>query len=156
MGLRILEALINTMSKISFLNADEKFNIPNRKKLRRFILQMFQEHNMRVKQLDFIVCSDEFLLQINKDYLFHDYYTDIITFVTKQDSYEITSEAYLSLDRIKDNSKIYQVSVLDEVLRVMFHGVLHICGFNDTSVKEKTQIRLKEDYYLKAFESFET
>jgi rRNA maturation RNase YbeY len=99
-----------------------------------------------LSNLSFTICSDEFLLQINKEHLNHDFYTDIITFPY---SYEpIESDIYISIDRVEDNAKAFSVSTKQEFARVLVHGVLHMCGYDDHSEEDKKLMREKEDHYL--------
>lgn len=98
-------------------------------------------------ELNFIFCSDKYLLKINREYLNHDFYTDIITFDYTQKNL-VSGDIYISIDRVKENAATYRVSFQNELLRVIIHGVLHLCGYKD---KTKAHARLmgeKEDYYL--------
>jgi rRNA maturation RNase YbeY len=98
--------------------------------------------------LNIVFCSDEFLLEMNKSFLNHDYYTDIITF---EDSAErlVNGELYISLDRVRDNTKKLEVNFKEEIYRVVVHGVLHLCGYKDKLVSEEELMRVKENEYLK-------
>lgn len=98
----------------------------------------------------FIFCSDKYLLEINKEYLDHDYYTDIITFdYCKSDV--ISGDIFISIDRITDNAKVYNSGFYNELYRVIFHGILHLAGYNDKSKEEQKEMRGKENYYLNKF-----
>jgi probable rRNA maturation factor len=94
-----------------------------------------------------IFCSDEYLLDINKKFLNHDYYTDIITFDYVFEDI-ISGDLFISIDRIKENSQQYGNELVIEVYRVIFHGILHLIGYKDKSEKEKYLMKKKEDYYL--------
>ena len=98
-------------------------------------------------EVSVIFCSDEYLLQMNKEYLDHDYYTDIITFdyVEKE---VISGDLFISLDRIRENAKNFKTSLLKELYRVVFHGILHLVGYNDKTEEEQKTMREKENYYL--------
>ncbi len=95
-----------------------------------------------------ILCSDEYLLDINKKFLSHDYYTDIITFDYTEGK-RISGELYISIDRVKENAKQLGVSFPNELHRVMIHGVLHLCGYKDKTRKDREMMRTKEDQKLK-------
>ena len=136
------------MSIISFNYADVKpISLPSKTALKTFIESLFKKEKKKLKQLSYIFCSDEYLLQINKDFLQHDYYTDIITF-DLSDSNETVGEVYISVDTVRDNAKEHRVPVKDELHRVIFHGALHLCGYGDKKKSEITIMRGKEDYYL--------
>ena len=99
----------------------------------------------------FIFCSDDYLLQINRSFLQHDYYTDIITFPLSVKDEPIVAEVYISLDRIKQNAIQHNVNLFDETLRVLFHGALHLCGYSDKTKKQQLIMRAKENYYINLF-----
>ena len=94
-----------------------------------------------------IFCSDEYLLNVNQQYLNHDYYTDIITFDYSEDNC-ISGDLSISIDRVKDNADINKVDFINELNRVIVHGVLHLCGYKDKSVEEEKQMRSKENEML--------
>lgn len=104
--------------------------------------------NFYVGNINFIFCSDEYLLQINQKWLHHDYYTDVVTFDYTTDKI-ISSDIYISLDRIDDNSIKYNVSYHEELFRVLIHGILHLTGFNDSNKSELAIMRRKENDCLK-------
>lgn len=133
---------------ISF-NFNSKISLQNRKDLKDFIFSVFKLENKTAASLSIVFCSDDFLLDINKSYLQHDYFTDIITFnLSAPKSRLIDGEIYISVDTIRDNAKRFQITIKQELHRVIFHGVLHLCGYNDKSTKEKELMTLKEDHYL--------
>ncbi|MDB5191601.1 MAG: ybeY [Segetibacter sp.] len=142
------------MPTVSFSYADVPLTLPNNKKaLKAFIESVFIQEGHTLSQLNYIFCSDEYLLQINKDFLQHDYYTDIITFdLSEARENGIIGEVYISADRVKDNAGQNKVSKREELLRVIFHGALHLCGYRDKKKSEITLMREKEDYYLRLFE----
>tara|TARA_B100001971_G_C18183906_1_gene534414 strand:- start:348 stop:767 length:420 start_codon:yes stop_codon:yes gene_type:complete len=98
--------------------------------------------------IQYVFCDDSYLHELNKSFLNHDSFTDIITFSTTQNDDIISGEIYISLDRIDENTKIHSVSLDHELSRVIVHGVLHLIGYNDISSSEKKLMRSKEDYYL--------
>ena len=133
---------------ISF-NFSSKISLEKRSVLKNFISFIFKSEHKLADSLTIVFCSDDFLLNINKSFLRHNYFTDIITFnLSEPNSKVIDGEIYISTDTIRDNAKTFQTTINEELHRVIFHGVLHLCGFADKSGKEKLQMTLKEDYYL--------
>jgi probable rRNA maturation factor len=102
----------------------------------------------------YIFCTDNYLLQINKDFLGHDYYTDIISFGLAGPGQPVEAEIYISVDRVRDNARNLEQPFRRELLRVIFHGALHLCGYRDKKKSEITIMRQKEDQYLRLFEKF--
>ena len=105
------------------------------------------EESRKVGDITFVFCDDNYLLKINKEFLDHDTYTDIITFDYSVGN-EIISEVYVSTDRVEENAKKYKQTFENEIHRVMIHGVLHLCGYNDKLAEEKQIMREKENHYL--------
>lgn len=105
-----------------------------------------------MNSLTYIFCSDGFLLQMNRDFLQHDFYTDILTFGLSEKGEPIEAEVYISLDRVKDNAQTLKTGYKQEILRVIFHGALHLCGYKDKKKSETLLMRAKEDQYLLLFE----
>jgi rRNA maturation RNase YbeY len=136
---------------VSFHSADRTFNFKGKLLLKEFIARIFQHEKKQLSLINYIFCSDEYLLQINQDFLQHDYYTDIITFGLSAPKAPIEAEVYISLDRIKDNATNLGTSYRQEALRVIFHGALHLCGYKDKSPRHIRLMRQKEDEYLKQF-----
>ena len=143
----------NYMEIILFRNADKTFLFPNKKRLKQFIELLFKKEKKGLYELTYVFCSDEYLLGINKDFLKHDFYTDIITFDLSENNKQTIGEIYISLDRIKDNAKTMNASIKEETLRVIFHGALHLCGYKDKSKADIIKMRMKEDYYLSLYKS---
>ena len=114
----------------------------------KVIGEVIREYRNVPGSLSFIFMTDEELLQINREFLNHDYYTDVITFDYGNSGF-IEAEIYMSIETIKKNSHNYKVSLKEEVKRVMIHGALHICGFEDSTEKEKEQMRIHEDKWIK-------
>jgi rRNA maturation RNase YbeY len=123
--------------------------LANRKALRSFIAKMMTIEDRQAEMLGFIFCSDEYLLKINKDFLSHDYYTDIITFdLSEPGSSLISGEIYISVDTVRDNAHRFKTSIVRELHRVMFHGILHLCGYSDKTKAQQSIMREMEDRYL--------
>lgn len=111
--------------------------------------KMCQEENSSLREINIIVGNDNSLLEINREFLQHDYYTDIITFDYSRDETGVPlAELYLSLERIKENSSTHRVSLLREFHRVIIHGLLHLCGYDDKTEEQKRMMSIKEDFYL--------
>lgn len=125
--------------------------LSNRKALKQFIQNIFTQEKKILTKLDYIFCTDKFLLQINKQYLNHNYFTDIITFNLTEKTTTIIGEIYISIDRIKENAQQFKTLYQQELHRVVFHGALHLCGYKDKSKKDQTLMRKKEDFYLQQY-----
>lgn len=122
------------------------------RRLQSFIADLFTKEGKQLNQLRYIFCSDEYLLQINRQFLNHDYYTDIISFdLTENARSPIEGEIYISTDRVKENATIHQTPFQQELHRVIFHGALHLCGYKDKSKQQQIAMRAREDHYLSAY-----
>lgn len=142
------------MSKVYFHNQRVKnIPLPPRNGLKLFIEDIFKNEGATLDRLDYVFCDDEYLLQINKQFLQHDYYTDIITFRLSEKFLPITGEIYISIERVRENAKFFNVSLSEELLRVIFHGALHLSGFNDKTRQQIKLMRAKEDEYLSKHKS---
>lgn len=126
----------------------EPFPFTGRKKLKESIARLMTEEGTSFLSLDYVFCSDEYLLEINQRFLEHDELTDIITFNLSEDAEEITGEIYISVERVADNATVFDTSFQNELHRVIFHGALHLCGYGDKSKQDQAVMRRKEDYYL--------
>jgi len=139
------------MDKIFFFRADKAVNAKNRFAIKNLIAKLFKYEKTSLNRIDYVFCSDEYLLKINQQFLHHETYTDIITFPLSDDNEPVYGEIYISVDRIKENAKAFKVSYQNELLRVIIHGALHLCGYKDHSKAEKHNMRSKENYYLNKF-----
>ena len=106
------------------------------------------EKVLKEVSLCFVFMSDDYLLEINKEHLNHDYYTDIITFPIEETEDSLEADIYISIDRVKDNAAEFEVDFNVELLRVVLHGVLHLCGYGDKTEAEIVTMRAKENYYI--------
>lgn len=122
--------------------------------LKRFISTLFRTEKQHLNRLKIIFCSDEYLLRINKEFLQHDELTDIITFELSEHPDFTEGEIYISLDRVVENAEAFRAPKHQETLRVIFHGVLHLCGYGDKSVVQKKKMREREDFYLNRYYRF--
>ena len=136
------------MNAIHFQIADKGITLPAKTILRSVIMELFRKEGKRLDILSIVFCSDEFLLELNQQFLQHDYYTDILTFTMSDRGAAIAGELYISVDRVRDNARVLGVSTIKELRRVIFHGALHLCGYKDKLKKDQAIIRQKEDRYL--------
>jgi len=144
--LRFLEMMAST-SIIRFFYETSRFRFSDRTRLKPFLARLFKKESTPLQSLNYIFCSDEYLLDINKSNLGHDYYTDIITFNLSKDG-PVEGEIYISIDRVRENAQIEGESMNRELHRVIFHGALHLCGYRDKSRNEQVEMRKMEDRYL--------
>ena len=126
--------------------------IPQSKKIKSKIISLIKEHKFKLNYINYIFCNDEYLYSLNCKYLHHNTYTDIITFDNSVNK-SIESDIFISIDRIEDNYKNYNTSFKEEFYRVIFHGLLHLIGYNDKSVDEKIEMRKQEDEIIQEFTS---
>ena len=141
------------MSKfpIRFFSEEIKFSLANKNDLRKWILKTILKEGYKLEELNFVFCSDKYLLQLNKKFLKHNTLTDVITFNYSETTQKISGEIYISIERIKENAKKFNSTFKNELHRVIIHGVLHLCGFSDKYPSRKSQMKRKEDYYLKHY-----
>ena len=135
---------------ISFFVPAIKFNLSQKRTIKIWLKSLVERENKRVGEIAFIFCSDDELLQINQQYLKHDYYTDVITFDYSENT-DVSGDIFISVDTVRANAKEYNQSFDEELHRVMAHGVLHLCGYKDKTSAQKKTMREKEDFYLSKF-----
>lgn len=135
---------------IYFYYINIQYRLPKISPIKTLVKDIIVQENKQIQNINFIFCDDEHLLDINKQYLQHDYYTDIITFYFGN-SYLIDGECYISIDRVTDNAKKFEEPFERELVRVISHGVLHLCGYKDTTNEEIRIMREKEDIYIQRF-----
>ena len=133
-------------SNISFYSVGT-FSLKTEAAVAACIKAIAAEESRKVGDITFVFCDDNYLLKINKEFLDHDTYTDIITFDYSVGN-EMISEVYVSTTRVEENAKKYKQTFENEIHRVMIHGVLHLCGYNDKLAEEKQIMRDKENHYL--------
>lgn len=136
------------MGNVAFLNADISFTLKNKRATKDWLRSIANLYDYSLTDVQYIFCSDEYLLNVNRDFLQHDYYTDIITFDLSEKKGEILSEIYISIDRVKDNAKTYNVPFYEELHRVLAHGILHLCGLKDKTAKQEKEMRSAENQAL--------
>lgn len=135
---------------IRFNYVDRKLNGINKSILKEMVKSIFAKENKPYKTINYIFCSDDYLLEINRTALNHDYYTDIITFPLHEKEMPIEAEIYISIDRVKENAIGFNIPFNKELARVIAHGTLHLCGYKDKTKKEVEQMREKEGFYIQA------
>ncbi|MDB5013894.1 MAG: rRNA maturation factor [Daejeonella sp.] len=136
--------------RINFFNEDLTYTLKQKAATRLWISSTVYQEGFRLQELNFIFCSDNYLLNINQQYLKHNTYTDIVTFDNATEKGVIVGDIFVSIDRIKENAKAFNVSETDELHRVIIHGTLHLLGYKDKSKADKTLMTQKEDQYLSA------
>ncbi|MEP7107542.1 MAG: rRNA maturation RNase YbeY [Ferruginibacter sp.] len=119
-----------------------------RKKLKNHLIALFEREGKECFSFTGVFCSDKYLLSINKEFLGHNDYTDIITFSLADSADPIVGELYISADRVRENARQLGVSINEEVCRVIFHGALHLCGYEDKTSEDKASMTLAEEKYL--------
>ena len=127
------------MKNILFYTKNVNYVLPHKNKIRELLNLLAKEEKKDIGQLSYIFCSDEYLLEINKQYLHADYLTDVITFDYCQNEF-VSGDIFISVERVKENSVLFSQSYFDEMLRVVVHGLLHLCGYKDKKEKEQQQI----------------
>lgn len=133
---------------LSFFNEDIPLPQLKKRKLISWIKKVILSEGKKVGDISFIFCSDNYLLEVNKKYLDHDYYTDIITFDYVENDI-IQGDIFISSDRVKENAILYKTTFDNEIHRILIHGVLHLVGYKDKLKKDKHLMTVKEDIYLK-------
>lgn len=136
---------------IKFFFQQTKISLSDRNRLKAFIEQIFKNEKKTLSSINYIFCSDEYLLEINRQFLKHDYYTDIITFNLSEDPKKIEGEIYISIDRVRENACNAGVTTKEELYRIIFHGALHLCGYKDKTPKDKKEMTRAEDRNLKLY-----
>jgi rRNA maturation RNase YbeY len=117
-------------------------------------VRLLKEEKKSLTGLNIIFCSDRYLLKINQEYLNHNYYTDVISFDFSSDRSNDQCEIYISVDRVKENATKFHTSMVAELHRVIFHGLLHLAGYRDETLKAGRIMREKENYFLQKYSQF--
>ncbi|HMK17006.1 MAG TPA: rRNA maturation RNase YbeY [Chitinophagaceae bacterium] len=135
-------------TKVHFFSHDIPTRLKNTTKLKQFIESVFKKELQSLDSINYIFCSDKAILKINKKYLNHDFYTDVITFDLSSNNKAISAEVYISIERIRDNAKKLGLTIKSELHRVLFHAALHLCGYKDKKKKDQEIMRIKENELL--------
>lgn len=136
---------------VSFFSEDVKFELTQADAVSAWLQRVAVQESKAIRAIQYIFCSDDFLREVNVQYLQHDYYTDIITF-PYDDSDDLQGDLFISIDRVEDNARTLQIPFLQELHRVMVHGLLHLIGYGDKTEAEITTMREKENFHLAHFE----
>ena len=140
------------MARINFFTEDTTYALKQKTIIKKWIEATIVAEGYQLQELNFILCSDEYLLRINQDFLQHDDYTDVITFDNSEELKMIVGDIFISIDRIKENAKSFGSSTMHELCRVIIHGTLHLLGYKDKGKQAKTLMTSKEDFYLEKLE----
>ncbi|KAA2245002.1 rRNA maturation RNase YbeY [Chitinophaga agrisoli] len=133
---------------IHFTPLEVSVSIKQKTRLKVFLKSIFEREGQQLRGLQYVFCSDAYLLEMNQQFLQHDTYTDIITFELSEVEDETMGEIYISIDRVRENAAKFKVSEEQELHRVIFHGALHLCGYKDKSKDDAALMRKKEDECL--------
>ncbi len=144
------EGIFVSMNNISFHNEGVNNKTPSKRLLKAWIKEFVSNHGKKVGELAIVFCSDEKILEVNQNFLQHDYYTDIITFDYSEGEI-ISGDIFISVERVQENATSHQVDYNTELLRVLAHGVLHLIGFQDKEEKKKVEMTRNEDLCMSLF-----
>lgn len=136
--------------KINYYNQECEYKLKNRLKTSALLRHCIVNEGFKCGEVSIVFCSDAYMLSINNQYLKHNYYTDIITFDYTEDGV-VVGDLFISVDTVADNAEELGVDARQEMLRVIIHGVLHLCGYGDKSQKEAAIMREKENFYIDMF-----
>ena len=140
------------MARINFFTEDSTHTLKHKTIIKKWIEATIVAEGYKLHELNFILCSDDYLLRINQDFLQHDDYTDVITFDNSEELKMIVGDIFISIDRIKENAKNFGSKTIIELCRVIIHGTLHLLGYKDKTKQAKTLMTSKEDFYLEKLE----
>lgn len=138
--------MTNKPIPVLFFSEDLDFNLQSQDAIANWLLEISSLENKEIHSLNYIFCSDSYLLELNKKYLNHNYFTDIITFQGEGNGLE--GDIFISIHRVQDNAKSLKISFENELHRVIAHGLLHLIGYKDKSEAELQVMRTKEDWCL--------
>lgn len=138
------------MNSISFHNEGVNTKTPSKRLLKAWIKEFVSNHGKKVGELAFVFCSDEKILEVNQNFLQHDYYTDIITFDYCEGEI-VSGDIFISVERVQENAVSHKVDYNTELLRILAHGVLHLLGFQDKKEKNKIEMMRNEDLCMSLF-----
>ena len=135
---------------IQFCTEDITFSLKEKLKHKAWLNEVAKQEGKKIQELSYVFCSDDYLLQINQEYLNHDTLTDIVTFDNSEDPKKIEGDIFISIDRVKENGEKLGTSET-ELERVMVHGLLHLLGYKDKKKEDKALMTEKEDFYIKQY-----
>jgi probable rRNA maturation factor len=122
-------------------------------KISVWLSSLIKTHGYKLSEINYILCSDEYLLGVNQEHLNHDYYTDIITFDNSDEEGTIESDIFVSMERVEDNAKEHKEEFSTEIIRVLAHGVLHLLGFKDKTEEDAAEMRIQEEKAIVLYSS---
>jgi probable rRNA maturation factor len=137
-----------TISPTIRFHFEKRIGLRDRRGIKTTITTLFKKERKKLAKLQYIFVSDDRLLEINRQFLQHDFYTDIITFPLSEPRQPTSGEIYISVDRVRENAREFGSSIKEELLRVIFHGALHLCGYKDKTISQQRKMRRLEDNYL--------
>ena len=143
--------MAKVLGNITFNYLNQSFSLRDRKKIKVYLRKKLNEEGKKIERINYVFCDDAYLLEINKQYLNHDTLTDIITFELSADGGALVSDIYISVERVKENARLFRVKFTDELLRVIFHGALHLAGYKDKRKADMSVMRKKEDEWLQQY-----
>jgi rRNA maturation RNase YbeY len=136
---------------IHFFSEEIRYTLKEKLTRKRWLKKIATNAGFKIKELNYVFCSDEYLYQMNRDYLKHDTYTDIITFDNSEKKDDIEGDIFVSIDRVRENAKTHTQEVETEMNRVLAHGLLHLMGYKDKTQEEVTLMRLKEEESIRLY-----
>jgi probable rRNA maturation factor len=136
------------VSDIHFFKEDIRFRLLHQQELIGWIASAVHQNKFRLDEINYIFCSDEYLLRLNKKFLQHNFYTDIITFDNSSEKKTVSGDVFISFERVKANAEKFGTTLKNELHRVMIHGVLHLLGYKDKTKKDRKQMKEMEDLWL--------
>jgi probable rRNA maturation factor len=136
---------------IVFFNEDIDFKFQGKNNFKSWLKKVSEKEGFKINNLNYIFCSDEYLHKINLEYLHHDTYTDIITFDNSEEESIVEGDIFISIERIKENSFTLNTVFEEEFKRVIVHGLLHLCGYDDHTSEDKAEMRRLESEYIEIF-----
>ena len=136
---------------IHFFSEEIPYTLKEKLNRKRWLTKIATNAGFKIKELNYVFCSDEYLYQMNRDYLKHDTYTDIITFDNSENKDDIEGDIFVSIDRVRENAKTHTQEIETEMNRVLAHGLLHLMGYKDKTQEEAALMRLKEEESIKLY-----
>lgn len=130
-----------------YFHSENDYGLPNESEVRKWISKSIVKLGRSIGDINYIFCNDDYLLNINQEYLKHDTYTDIVSF-DYSDETMLSGDIFISTERVQENATFFKTVFLDELHRVLIHGLLHFVGYKDKTDKQKLEMRKQEDYYL--------
>ena len=135
------------MSLVSFHSEQTDYSISNETIISDWLVSVCKNEGKTLNEISIILCSDDYLLEVNRKHLNHDYYTDVITFDYTEGS-RVSGDIFISIDRVEENAQSFGIEMVDELHRIIVHGTLHLLGYTDKTISAKEEMTSKEDFYL--------